>query len=169
MPVGESRDPDPVGERFMSCVLGAVVTGNFQRKGISITPPSGRSGGEAEWRRGEPSEWRRGVGMAGQIAVLRCTECGEAIRHNQRRSRLCESCLQELRAFKNWAHWKSKQLIRQGKLRSRPDCCEECGSTEYAPQLHHLNYHHPERILWLCPGCHTRWHEKNGGAYGRPR
>src|SRR3972149_6645515 len=62
MPVGESRDPDPVGERFMSCVLGAVVTGNFQRKGISITPPSGRSGGEAEWRRGEPSEWRRGGG-----------------------------------------------------------------------------------------------------------
>ena len=60
----------------------------------------------------------------------------------------------------------TRYLISIGEVRKRPYDCEECGDDEYTPQIHHLNYIHPERILYLCPQCHTQWHERNGGCRG---
>jgi len=57
---------------------------------------------------------------------------------------------------------KSVILIREGKLRPRPEKCEECGAEPGRTriggvslvQMHHPDYFHPELIEWLCPRCH---------------
>lgn len=104
--------------------------------------------------------------MAGEFENLRCRDCGRKIPYRKRRSRRCDTCSKEWKLYRKAAMSITKHLIAVGEVRKRPVNCEECGSDEYTLQLHHLNYQRPERILWLCPGCHTRWHETNGGARG---
>lgn len=59
----------------------------------------------------------------------------------------------------SWARLVTARLIRQGKVRPRPDACERCGSPG-APgviatiQAHHRDYRHPADIEYLCGRCH---------------
>ena len=56
------------------------------------------------------------------------------------------------------AHQAVKNEIRSGRLPKMP--CEECGKTK--AQSHHDDYAFVLQVRWLCPGCHNRWHKKNG-------
>lgn len=97
---------------------------------------------------------------------LRCRDCGAKISYKKRRSRRCDACKDEWKQLRKYAMAHTKYLISIGKVRKNPYYCEECGSDEYTPQMHHLNYSKPDRIIYLCPQCHTRWHENNGGCRG---
>jgi len=103
---------------------------------------------------------------SGRWVNLRCRDCGKKISYRKRRSRRCDYCSKEWKLDRKYAMAFTKHLISIGEVRRRPENCEQCGSDEYTTQLHHLDYKRPERILWLCPECHTRWHEQNGGARG---
>ena len=51
--------------------------------------------------------------------------------------------------------------VRDGKL-TKPDTCEDCGSTPTRLHGHHDDYAYPLVVRWLCPGCHNKWHKENG-------
>jgi len=51
--------------------------------------------------------------------------------------------------------------VRDGKL-EKPDSCEKCGSKPSRLHGHHDDYAFPLSVRWLCPGCHSQWHKKNG-------
>jgi hypothetical protein len=51
--------------------------------------------------------------------------------------------------------------VRGGKL-AKPDICECCGSEPKRLHGHHDDYAFPLVVRWLCPGCHSQWHKKNG-------
>ena len=53
--------------------------------------------------------------------------------------------------------------VRNGTL-TKPDDCSECGSIPSRLHGHHDDYAFPLSVRWLCPGCHTAWHRKNGKA-----
>ena len=105
----------------------------------------------------------------GRWLGLVCSECKIAIDYRRRRSGLCRLCFRQLGILKRGAMPATKSLIRSGAVRPRPTNCEECESTRFPLHLHHLDYLRPDKIMWLCPRCHTRWHEEHGGVYGRAR
>ena len=51
--------------------------------------------------------------------------------------------------------------VRDGRL-SKPCNCEKCGSVPSKLHGHHDDYAFPLTVRWLCPGCHSQWHRKNG-------
>lgn len=74
------------------------------------------------------------------------------------------------RAKKNWSRRNPiKRMastivgnaVRDGKL-TKPDTCEDCGSTPTRLHGHHDDYAYPLVVRWLCPGCHNKWHKENG-------
>lgn len=70
---------------------------------------------------------------------------------------------QPMRAWKEKIRRETKQLILQGLI-LHPGCCEDCGvvaDSETTIHIHHLTYLRPDRVLFLCPQCHQRWHNEN--------
>ena len=57
------------------------------------------------------------------------------------------------------AHVIAGRAIRAGNLARMP--CEKCKSTKDI-HAHHDDYEKALNIRWLCPGCHNKWHKKNG-------
>ena len=51
--------------------------------------------------------------------------------------------------------------VRDGRL-EKPKDCEDCGSIPNRLHGHHDDYAFVLQVRWLCPGCHNRWHKKNG-------
>lgn len=51
--------------------------------------------------------------------------------------------------------------VRDGKL-FKPSICEKCGNEPKRLHGHHDDYAFPLVVRWLCPGCHSQWHKKNG-------
>lgn len=45
------------------------------------------------------------------------------------------------------------RMMQKAPLR-RPDRCSECNSTGKV-QGHHVNYHYPYQVVWLCTACHA--------------
>lgn len=65
------------------------------------------------------------------------------------------------------AQGRIEKAIAKGKIK-RPEKCEMCG--EIPPpmkngrlriQAHHPDYNNPFKIIWLCQGCHYKWHKEN--------
>ena len=69
---------------------------------------------------------------------------------------------QPMTAWKERLRRETKQLILQGLI-LHPGCCEECGvaADSATIHVHHLTYLRPDRVLFLCPQCHTAWHREN--------
>ena len=70
---------------------------------------------------------------------------------------------QPMPAWKNKIRRETKQLIINGII-LHPGCCEDCGvvaDSETTIHIHHLTYLRPDRVLFLCPQCHQRWHSEN--------
>ena len=51
--------------------------------------------------------------------------------------------------------------VRDGRL-LKPDECSNCGNKPKRLHGHHDDYAYPMTVRWLCAGCHTVWHKKNG-------
>ena len=51
--------------------------------------------------------------------------------------------------------------VRDGRI-EKPKDCEDCGSEPNILHGHHDDYAFVLQVRWLCPGCHNRWHKKNG-------
>jgi len=51
--------------------------------------------------------------------------------------------------------------VRDGRL-EKPEDCEDCGSKPKRLHGHHDDYAFVLQVRWLCPGCHNKWHKKNG-------
>lgn len=58
-------------------------------------------------------------------------------------------------------------LIQMGRM-VRPEKCEQCGIIGKI-EAAHFDYHEPEKVRWLCVGCHRRWDraEPKGGTEPR--
>lgn len=59
------------------------------------------------------------------------------------------------------AHQMVGYALRSGRL--FPEPCAECGES-HSTHAHHDDYAKPLNIRWLCPPCHSAWHQKNGEA-----
>ena len=59
------------------------------------------------------------------------------------------------------AHTIVARAIRSKQLYAEP--CEVCGEKSNT-HAHHDDYNKPLNVRWLCPGCHSQWHAKNGEA-----
>lgn len=81
----------------------------------------------------------------------------EAVREARRRA---SKKYVERNPQKRAAHIALGNAIREGKLK-KPERCEECGSAGII-HGHHDDYGKPLDVRWLCPPCHTKWHDKNG-------
>ncbi len=57
------------------------------------------------------------------------------------------------------AHAIVSRAVRGGKLVSKP--CQVCGEDKRI-HAHHDDYMQPLNITWMCPACHSQWHQKNG-------
>jgi len=69
----------------------------------------------------------------------------------------CNDCF---KAKRQWAWTIFKRETRAGNV-PRPLVCSECGGKNKngAPiSGHHLNYHRPLLVVWLCNTCHGRAH-----------
>ena len=53
--------------------------------------------------------------------------------------------------------------VRSKKM-FKPAECSSCGKTPNRIHGHHNDYAFPMVVTWLCAGCHTAWHRKNGEA-----
>jgi hypothetical protein len=51
--------------------------------------------------------------------------------------------------------------VKAGRM-EKPDHCSKCGSKPSRLHGHHDDYALPLIVRWLCPGCHSQWHKKNG-------
>ena len=51
--------------------------------------------------------------------------------------------------------------VRDGRL-EKSTICDCCKSEPKMLHGHHDNYAFPLVVRWLCPGCHSQWHKKNG-------
>ena len=51
--------------------------------------------------------------------------------------------------------------VRDGRL-IKPIECSVCGNAPSRMHGHHDDYAFPLVVRWLCPGCHTKWHKRNG-------
>lgn len=78
--------------------------------------------------------------------------------------------IREINRLKNRTRARSRRLIKLGLLRNGA-ACEKCGdsppsavSSNGRPkswiEMHHPDYRDPERIIWLCLGCHFSIHGK---------
>jgi ribosomal protein S27AE len=61
---------------------------------------------------------------------------------------------------KHNAHRIVNLSIRAMKLFKEP--CEKCGREDV--HAHHDDYAKPLNVRWLCPVCHSAWHDKNGSG-----
>ena len=59
--------------------------------------------------------------------------------------------------IKETSRRKTKVAIREGLLVS-PGACEACQEKPWKI-IHHIDYAHPLRVMWLCSRCHLRLHE----------
>jgi hypothetical protein len=48
---------------------------------------------------------------------------------------------------------KARSMIR---VLIRPDNCSECGTRKRKIQGHHVDYHYPYQVEWLCTQCHQK-------------
>ncbi|HWF62903.1 MAG TPA: hypothetical protein VN666_21705 [Nitrospira sp.] len=50
----------------------------------------------------------------------------------------------------------------------RTGVCSCCGYESESKDIHphHPNYYEPLNIMWLCVGCHQKWHHEHGPAVG---
>ena len=67
----------------------------------------------------------------------------------------------EKNAVKRGASQLVGNAVKAGRL-IKPDSCECCGSKPSRLHGHHNDYAFPLSVRWLCPGCHSQWHKKNG-------
>lgn len=67
----------------------------------------------------------------------------------------------ERNAIKKGASTMVGNAVRDGKL-IKPETCEACGSIPSRLHGHHDDYAKPLDVRWLCPGCHSKWHQENG-------
>ena len=67
---------------------------------------------------------------------------------------------------KERARAETKKLETAGVL-VRPDECKQCGR-EGTVHAHHLDYDHPEKVVYLCRWCHEEehWQERYGPVQG---
>lgn len=56
------------------------------------------------------------------------------------------------------ANMKLRIAVRSGKIK-KPDHCSKCG-VKCNPEGHHLDYNKPLNVIWLCPSCHAKYHNK---------
>lgn len=69
----------------------------------------------------------------------------------------CDDCFKIKR---QWAWTIFKRAVRVGDVQ-RPQLCSDCGKPNASGDPitgHHLNYHHPLGVVWLCSTCHSRAH-----------
>jgi hypothetical protein len=62
---------------------------------------------------------------------------------------------------KRAAHVILCNYVRDGRI-IKPTCCEYCGQCKGRIHGHHNDYAYPLSVQWLCPKCHTEWHQANG-------
>lgn len=55
----------------------------------------------------------------------------------------------------------ANNAVRNGSI-SKSSICENCGITPSRIHGHHDDYAYALVVRWLCPGCHSAWHKKNG-------
>jgi len=64
---------------------------------------------------------------------------------------------------KRAAHILLGNAVRDGRI-TKAEACEACGSRHPRLHGHHDDYLEPLVVRWLCPDCHSAWHQKNGEA-----
>lgn len=61
--------------------------------------------------------------------------------------------------FKELARSRVKRAIKSGYIK-RPEICSEC-SRKIFVEGHHIDYHRPYAVVWLCRACHILAHKEN--------
>lgn len=76
---------------------------------------------------------------------------------------VCPTCRRPFdtfeRRYRNAARQLATLAVKRGILKPQP--CEKCGA-DYAVK-HHDDYKRPLDVRWLCPPCHVKHHQANGG------
>lgn len=76
------------------------------------------------------------------------------------KKRACNQRYREKRpAIREAVHQVVYRAVKRGDL-IRPEACEFCGDEHSRIEGHHPDYNEPLRVLWLCPSCHTKLHNK---------
>ncbi len=57
------------------------------------------------------------------------------------------------------AHNMVNNAIRDRKIFRKP--CHVCGEDKRI-HAHHDDYMQPLNVTWMCPACHSQWHQENG-------
>lgn len=104
-------------------------------------------------------EYEKGRAMAPHRVAARkdyaCTEEGKEA-GSKSKAKWCER-----NAIKKGAATIVGNAVRDGKL-LKPSSCSACENSPSRIHGHHDDYAFPLIVRWLCPGCHTAWHKKNG-------
>ena len=94
-----------------------------------------------------------------------CEVCGEPVRllRNRYCSKRCSNAARPNPGFTSWSGF----YARAQRANPDPEPCAHCGGS--AVHRHHPDYNDPERVVWLCGGCHNREHDgKRHGKRFRP-
>lgn len=95
-----------------------------------------------------------------------CYQCGHDWVARVKVPPRCPSCMTR-NWTKQWAEMARKdysrsifhQAVKDGRL-LRPLCCSQCASTTRI-EGHHEDYDKPLDVMWLCRGCHAKWHGRS--------
>lgn len=63
------------------------------------------------------------------------------------------------------ARAETRKAIKDGRVRSKPANCEDCGELDDYLNIHHKDYSAPLDIEWLCNACHGKRHRGNRRYY----